>query len=312
MTVVATLTINPAVDMSTDVARVEPDHKLRCAAERQDPGGGGINCARVIARLGGAVTAVFPAGGAVGQVLQRLVQEEGVAAMPVATRADTRLNFTVLERETGREFRFVMPGPELAQGEWRALAAAACAAVDREGILIVSGSMPPGLPEDVLPGLAQAARERGIRLALDTSGTALRAGLAAGVYLAKPNLRELAELTGAPLDDETAQLAACRDLVASGRAEAVALTLGRDGAMLVTRTLALRARPLPVRPVSTVGAGDSFLGAMVWSIARGDSLAEALRHGMAAGSAALLTPGTELCRVEDVMRLCREVEIEPI
>jgi 6-phosphofructokinase 2 len=312
MTAIATLTMNPAIDISTDVARVEPDHKLRCGAERQDPGGGGINCARVIARLGGDVTAVFPAGGVVGLVLQQLVAQEGVASVPVATRAETRLNFTVLERETGREFRFVLPGPELEDSERRALAAAASTAADRGGFLIVSGSMPPGLPDAFLSELAQAARRRGIRLVLDTSGAALKAGLAAGAFLVKPNLRELGELTGAPLGDEASRLAACRELVASGRAEAVALTLGRDGALLVTRELALRARPLAVRAVSTVGAGDSFLGGMVWSIARGDSLADALRYGMAAGSAALLTPGTGLCRVEDAMRLYREAEAAPV
>ena len=147
---------------------------------------------------------------------------------------------------------------------------------------------------------------------LDTSGPALEAALGENVHLIKPNLRELCELTRKKLENEAAWLKACRTLVLSGRAEIVALTLGHRGALLVTRDQALRTEGLPIKPVSAVGAGDSFLGAMVWRLAAGGSLEDAFRYGIAAGSAALLAPGTELCRREDVARLYPQVTVKAV
>ncbi len=155
--------------------------------------------------------------------------------------------------------------------------------------------------------LAGSYSDWGARLVLDTSGPPLAAALAAGVYLAKPNLRELSELLGRPLTDEKAWIEAGSRLVGEGRAEIVALTLGHQGGMLFTRDAIWRSPALPIVPASTVGAGDSFLGGMVFGLAAGRNLADAFRLAMAAGSAALLHAGTELCRREDVERLYPEV-----
>jgi 6-phosphofructokinase 2 len=152
----------------------------------------------------------------------------------------------------------------------------------------------------------------GAKVALDSSGAALQAALAEGVFLVKPNLRELRELTGAALTEEASRIEACRSFAGSGKAELVALTLGADGALLASRERVWKARGLPIKPKSTVGAGDSFLGAMVWSLAAGHANEEAFRYGIAAGSAALLSPGTELARREDVERLVRQVEITEV
>lgn len=309
MHAICTLTMNPAVDIFTDVPLVVPTHKLRCSAIRQDPGGGGINCARVISRLGGMVTAIYPMGGATGQLLKKRVEAEGILSLTIDAHEETRLSFTVLEKDTENEFRFVLPGPHLNEAEWKECLAAVSMDAVQPQYLIASGSMPPGVPDDFLPNLARMAKARGIRLVLDTSGAALKETLAAGVYLVKPNLREMRELTGNALDDETSWIAACRDLIAKGQAEMVALTLGHLGALLVTRDLALRAEALPIKPVSTVGAGDSFLGALVWSISRGDDLEKAFRYGVAAGSAALLSQGTGLCAVEDVEKLVAQTNV---
>lgn len=264
---IVTLTLNPAVDISTSVDRITPAHKLRCATARRDPGGGGINVARVVQTLGGEVTAVYPLGGATGQLLRRIVETENLHGLTFEVREETRLSFTVLESETGSEYRFVLPGPPLCEPEWRQCISELERLPDRPGILVMSGSLPPGVPDDFYARVAGIAKDWGTKLVLDTSGPALSAALQEGLYLIKPNLRELRELTGQALEDEVSWLATCRSLVDAGRAEVVALTLGNQGALMVLRDAAFRAPALPIEPVSTVGAGDSFLGAMVWALA---------------------------------------------
>ena len=309
---VLALTMNPAIDVSTSVERVSPTRKLRCGQARRDPGGGGINVARVVRRLGGRATAVFPAGGVIGRLLRQLVEAEDVDGGAVPVREETREDFTALETATGRQFRFVLEGPRLSGPEWMACLEAVAGQHERPDLIVVSGSLPPGVPDDVYARVAEIARAWEIRMALDCSGPALKAALAHGVYLVKPNLGELADLVGAALPDEASRIAACRRLILDGQAEAVALTLGEEGALLVTGDGAWRAAAIPVEAVSAVGAGDSFLGGMVWALASGRPLVEAFRYAMAAGTAAVLSPGTELCHADDVWRLAAEVVVEPL
>jgi 6-phosphofructokinase 2 len=307
---IATLTLNPAVDLSADVDRLEPERKLRCRDLRYDPGGGGVNVARMIRRLGGSATAVFTAGGASGQRLRALLTAERISQLVIPVAEETRQDFTVRDLGSGEQFRFVMPGPKLKNAEWRhALAAAR----DLDpGIIVASGSVPPGVPDDVYARLAMAAKKRRARVALDAPGPALRAGLAAGVWLIKPNLRELEDVCGAGLGDEGARLQACRFIVTSGAAEIVALSLGPEGALLVTREGAWRAAPPAIAPASTIGAGDSFLAGLVWALARGSTPADALRTAVAAAAATLLAPGTGLGRGADVRGLRAAVQVEKL
>src|SRR5215510_312885 len=316
MPAIVTFTINPAVDISTSVAVVQPAHKLRCAAPRRDPGGGGINVARVVTRFGTDVLAVFTTGGPIGQHLKELVDREGIRSLAIPIRADTREDLAVVESETGQQFRFVLPGPALAETEWRACLDALAAPDIKPRFLVASGSLPPGVPDDFYASVVEAMRGDGAKdakidakIIVDTSGTPLKRALEAGVYLIKPNLREMRELTGQSMQCEPDCIWACRQLVDAGRAEVVALTLGHYGAMLVTRELALRADPLPIKPVSTVGAGDSFLGAMVARLAGSRDLEDAFRYAVAAGSAALLAHGTEFSRRDDVERLVGSVSV---
>lgn len=309
---VVTLTPNPAIDVSTSVAKVEPTRKLRCAPARRDPGGGGINVARVIDRLGGDVTAVYPVGGATGRLLRRLVDQEGIRSVTIEVREETREDFTVLEEASGSQYRFVLPGPRLDDGEWQGCLYALGAIGKGVGFVVASGSLPLGVPDDFYARAARRAKSVGARFVLDSSGLPLAAAMNEPVYLLKPNLGELIRLMGAPLPDDVKCAAAARSLIATGKAEIVALTLGHRGALLLTGDGAFRAGPLPVEVVSAVGAGDSFLGAMVWSLARGDSVLDAFKYGVAAGSAAVLAPGTQLCRREDVHALFAEVRVEPV
>lgn len=312
MTLVVTLTLNPAIDVSTSTDRVEPTRKLRCTPGRRDPGGGGINVARVARRLGAEALAIYPAGGFTGRLLQQLVDREEVRSLVVPSAGETREDFTVLDAASGEQYRFVLPGPHLHGVEWMACLRALADLTVKPDIVCVSGSLPPGAPDDFYARVAEIVCSWGVRLTLDGSGAALKAALEERLFLIKPNLRELSELTGQALEDDPSRIHACRELIATRRIEAVALTLGAEGAMLVTRDQVWRAPALPIEPISTVGAGDSFLGAMVWALASKLTLAEAFPYAVAAGSAALMADGTELCRAEDVRRLLPRVAVETL
>jgi 6-phosphofructokinase 2 len=312
MTDILTVTMNPALDVSTSTDRVSDTHKLRCTAAILHPGGGGINVARVLHRLGGDCLALYPAGGANGQRLQQLIDQEQVRSHCVAVAGETRESFSVHEHASGRDFRFVLPGPELAAGEWQACLRHVADLQAPPAYLVASGSLPPGVPADFHARLARLAKERGSRLVLDSSGPPLAAALAEGVYLVKPSLRELRELTGHALDTEQDWHAAALQIIRAGQAQVVALSLGEGGALLVTADRALRARSLPVRVASSIGAGDSFVGGLLWALNRGEDLEQAFRYGMAAGAAALLAAGTALCQAADVERLHREVAVAAV
>lgn len=309
---IVTLTMNPSLDLSAEVEAVEPIRKLRCTASRRDPGGGGINVARAMRRLGGDATAVFSSGGMTGARLEELLHGEGIRCLPVKIAGETREDFTALEKRSGRQYRFVLPGPALSHEELaQCLEALRSCGADSE-FVVASGSLPPGTSPGFYAELAKWAKAHGRKLVVDTSGPALAAVLAEGVYLVKPNLRELTEFSGRTLAHEDAYLSAAREIVMRGGAEIVALSLAEKGARLVTREAAWRALVPPIVPVSTVGAGDSFVGALVLALVRNAPLPEALRHAVAAGTAALLSHGTELCRPETVARLLPQITVTRI
>ena len=308
---IVTLTINPAVDVSTSVKKMVPFTKMRCAQAGRDPGGGGINVARVLTRLGIQTTAIYPAGGATGQLLTTLLEREGVRSIVVPISNDTREDITIFDETTREQFRLVFPGAPLNDAEWQQCLDAIARVTPPPAFVVASGSVPPGVPLDFFGRISQASKAPG-KIIVDTSGPFLKAALEAGVYLIKPNLREFQELAGMTATDEASLVEAGRRIFDRYRIEIIALSMGPDGALLLTHDIALRASGLPIPPISVSGAGDSFLGAMIWSLVDNDSLDIALRYGVAGGSAALLNPGTELCRPEDVHRLASGVTITPI
>lgn len=300
---IVTLTMNPALDVSTSTPTVERDHKLRCGSTRLDPGGGGVNVSRVVQRLGGRPDTVVAIGGPTGQAYRQLLEGEGIAARVVPIAGSTRENFTVDETESGGQFRFVLEGPTVTEAEWRAALDALAQRIQPGGFVVGSGSLPPGVPDDFYALVAGVARQHGANCVIDTAEPWLDAALDAGVFLVKPSRRELSIHLGRPLDTSELQVEAANELVARGAARYVALTLGGDGAVLAgpdgTMTL-----PVPkVQVQSTVGAGDSFLGALVTRLAQGRSIRDAFIAAVAAGSATAMTPATELCHRDDVERL---------
>ena len=304
---ILTLTVNPALDVSTSTDRVFSGHKLRCNESRLDPGGGGANVARVIQRLGGHALAVYTAGGTTGDTYRKLMEAEGVPALVVPVRGNTRQDFTVDETSTGKQFRFVLEGAALSEDEWRNCLRLVKRSLRAGGYVVASGSLPPGVPHDFYARVARLARQADARCVVDTSGPALTEALAEGVFMVKPSRRELAEHAGTALESGEQQLAAASALIADGSTEYVALTLADAGALLVSKAGTTRMQVPQVQLVSAVGAGDSFLAAFVLRLAQGCHPEMALRTAVAAGSAAVLTPGTELCRADDVERLEAEL-----
>jgi 6-phosphofructokinase 2 len=309
MTDIVTITPNPAVDLSTSVERILPTLKLRGTSQRRDPGGGGVNVARVIKRLGGEASTIYPVGGAMGTLLRELLDSEGVASRTFVIAGETREDFFVSESSTGQQYRFILPGPRLNESEWQECLKLISSIEPFPRFVVASGSLPGGVPDDFYARIARIAKQRGARMVLDTSGAALAAAVDEGVDLIKPNLREMRELSGAEPSDAREWEEAAKAIVRTKRIPVIALTMGHLGAALVTHDRILRAKPLAITPLSAVGAGDSFLAGLILQLALGADLTDCFRQAVAAGAAALLNPGTELCRSHDVKRLAAEVAI---
>lgn len=300
---IAALALNPALDVSTATDTVRPIHKLRCDAPAIDPGGGGINVARVIHRLGGAAAALFPAGGATGALLVQMLADEGIAADTVAFDALTRISFAVTEKQSADQYRFVLPGPAVPAAALEALAALLARRLQVARLLVVSGSLPPGLPDAYLRDIGRSAARAHVRIVLDTSVRLTEVGRALGAWALKPSLSELEAEAGEPLADPAAITRAARALIEDGAAQFVFVSEGSAGATLVTRHEMMKVFAPDVEPVSAIGAGDSLVAGLSVALERGWAPIDALRYGVAAGSAALLTPGTQLALREDVERL---------
>ena len=300
---IVTLTLNPCIDESASVERLVPDRKLRCGPTRYEPGGGGVNVARAIRRLGGRALALFPAGGPAGELLQDLLATEGVAHRALPVKEWTRENFNVCEDATGHQYRFVLPGPELAAEEREACFEAVAALTPFPDWLVVSGSLPPGFPADFLARLARLARDREAHMVLDSPGEAASRALDEGVHLYKPSLREFRELAGLPGAEDAELAEAARRWIRLGRCDTVVLSLGAAGALWVTESSSEHVRTPMVAVRSTVGAGDAMLAGIVLRLQAGWPIDQAVRFGVAAGAASVTKPGTELCSRADTERL---------
>ncbi len=298
---IITLTVNPTVDIACDADAVRPVHKVRTFNEMQDPGGGGVNVARVVHELGGDVLAVVLAGGFPGLFLEELLAEDHVRCRAVPIAGRTRISYTVHDRTSRKEYRFVAEGPQVTEPEWQA----ALAAVGQEpgDWIVASGSLAPGMPEDFYARVAALAARTGRHFVLDSSGAALRAALGKGIALIKPSLGEFEALAGHKLRHAGELEQAASAMVRAGVAERIAVTRGHLGALLATAAGVLHLPPVEVEARSAVGAGDSFTGAMVLALARGATDADAFAWGMAGGAAAVMHTGTAHPARAEVERL---------
>ncbi len=310
MSAIVTLTLNPALDISSWAENVVPNHKVRCSAPVYDPGGGGINVARVAKRLGQSVLAVIPLGGGVGDRIEALLRNEGIPIRPVPIVAETRESLTIGVGSTEDQFRFVFPGPEITLGELRACERAVVEAAHEAACVVISGSLPSGVPVGVMESLVAALDP--VPVLVDTSGDALVSALQSGAFLVKPSARELAALVGRELITEAEVVTAAREVLGDSSVSTLVVSIGAGGAIVFQRSgEVLRLRAPAVRVASAVGAGDSMVAGFAVGLARGLSTQEMGRLGIAAGTAAVLTAGTELCRSEDVESLLPQVVLDP-
>jgi 6-phosphofructokinase 2 len=306
MSKVATLTMNPTVDHGAQIDRVVPDKKLRCGKERFDPGGGGINVASAIHQLGGRATAIMTQGGTSGETLAQLLQERQIATKPVPISGRTRMNVIITETDEAKQFRFGFPGPTVSESEQQACLDELLHLSPPPSFLVLSGSLPPGVPDSFYARISEAMPEE-TRIVLDVSGEPLRQGLQAPVFLIKPNQRELGQISGRQIESDHDTRDAALQLIEGGQVQIVMVSLGRGGAYLVTADEEVRIHAPTVKIKSKIGAGDSTVAGAVLALSRGESVEEAARFGVACGSAAVTTAGTQLCRREDAERLYAEL-----
>ena len=309
---IVTLTPNPALDIAAHIDALVPAHKLRCGAVRRDPGGGGINVARVVHRLGGEAVAVYAAGGGSGDELAALLDGEGLRHRPARVGGHTRESFNLTDDRTAQQYRFILPGDPISEAECNGLIRLATTALAPNDYLVGSGSLPPGAPQDFYARAIAAAKPRGALTAIDSQGEPLAAALAEGVYLAKASAREWSAHLDAAPEGVPGWHDVLRPLVASSRARMAIVTLGADGAVLVAADAAWHASVPRVESITTVGAGDSFLGALLVKLIDGAIPDDALRYAAAAGTASLLVTGTGLCAPAEVERLSAQVTVRAI
>jgi len=306
MSSIITVTLNPAIDKSSSIDFLEPAKKLRCGPPAFQAGGGGVNVARALHKLGGKATAIYFAGGCTGEFYKQLLDKERIVSAAVKTKKQLRENFIVLDKCSGLQYRFTMPGPHIYEAEWKKM-------INKikqysADFIVVSGSLAPGLPDDIIGKIAMIAKKRNTKLVVDCSGSALKHVLDKTVYLVKPNLAELSELAGKNLIGLRETVAAAQAIVRKTNIKNVVVSLGENGALLVSENLAKHFPAPTVKVRSTVGAGDSMLAGIVLGLSRGKTIEESVRFGVICGTAATMRPGTLLCDLKNVKLLLSKYE----
>ncbi|NNE78541.1 MAG: 1-phosphofructokinase family hexose kinase [Pricia sp.] len=309
---IITLTVNPAIDKSTKVAGIMPNCKLRCAVPFYEAGGGGINISRVLNELGGISLCMYMAGGPTGTHLRDMLVEQNILQQVIPIQGWTRTNLAVTDTLNDQQYRFGMPGPMVLENEWKnTLGHLEDILLDGD-FLVASGSLCPGMPVDFFARVAKVAKKKNVKLILDTSGEALRHGVKEGVYLLKPNLGELASLIGIETISFLKLESYAKKFLEKNHCEVLVVSMGAKGAILFTKdTIEHIAAPI-VYQKSTIGAGDSMVSGMVFSLANGKSLSEMARYGVACGTAATMTEGTQLCRKKDVDALFKWIDTNSV
>ncbi|MCW3089202.1 MAG: hypothetical protein JWP81_271 [Ferruginibacter sp.] len=298
---IITVTLNPAIDKSTTTDLIEAESKQRCTDILNEPGGGGINVSKALKKLKASSIALFPAGGYNGEMLKSLLTKEGIQFHSINSTVETRENWVVLESETNNQFRFTFPGRSIEQQVVKDLI---------EDILcfgpeyvVASGSLPPGLPDYFYGLIVKTANSVGAKCIVDTSGAALQALKGKHAFLIKPNIGELCKMLNIARLANNEVPDAAQQAVRDGFAELIAVSMGPDGAWLVTGEKKYFAAAPPVKKKSTVGAGDSMVAGITFMLQQKQHLQQVINFGVACGSAATMNDGTQLFKLEDVQAL---------
>ena len=303
---IITLTLNPSLDKSTHFTGLIAEQKIRCEKPRYDAGGGGINVSKAIAKLGGDSLCIHTSGGSAGIMLEEIILKDGIENKVIPTQNWTRENFIAFENTTKAQYRFGFPGNELLEDEKQKVIETIKEINTK--YLVLSGSLNEGLPTDFYQTIAEIAKAMGIKVIVDTSGEPLRKVLEKGVYLIKPNIGELAKLIGVEKLELSEVEKAAKTLIENGAAEIVIVSLGTQGAILVSKEQIEFVKAPKVTKKSTVGAGDSMVGGMVWALSQNKTLKEVIQWGVSCGTAATMNEGTQLFKKEDAIKLFEELQ----
>lgn len=300
---IVTITMNPAVDQNSSTKFVTDEKKLKCRNLRYDPGGGGINVSRAIKILGGKTKAFFLAGGCTGDLLEELLDREELDHSKIPVEDSTRVNIHIIEEATNKQYRFNMPGLKLKESELIKCLETLEDFVPVPDFIVASGSLPQGAPNDFYKQIAKLSNKIGSKLIIDTSGGPLKHALEEGVYLIKPNLREFTDLIEEEMKDEEHIINEAQKLIKNNRCEIIVISMGASGTFFISEK-SYEHIYSPVVPInSRIGAGDCMVAGITLKLAEKEDIEKAVRYGVAAGTAAVITPGTELCRKKDVERL---------
>ena len=312
---ILTITLNPAVDLATHVAKVIAGPKLRCATPRFDPGGGGVNVARAVCKMGGSARALVAVGGAMGARLLDLLAAGGIPTVPVPVSGETRQSFAVTDDSTGAQYRFSVPGQWLTLADADRLLAAIMQQSTQDGFVVISGSPAPCLPIDFQSQIITALTPKGARIIVDTSGPALDQLIAnpkEPLYLLRVSHSEAVEAAGHAMPTVGESVAFAADLVGRDVAKMVVIGRGAEGSVLVCGDQRFFCHAPVVEVRSKVGAGDTMVGAMTLALARGDAPERALQWGVAAASASVGTEGTALCDLDAAQRWFDQCRLEAL
>lgn len=300
---IITLTLNPALDKSAKVDGIITEHKLKCHTINYQPGGGGINISRVLNRLGLASNCVFPFGGDNGLLLNELLVKESLTIHAIPVKAWTRENFSVIDTQTGLQYRFGMPGNTLVENELSEIENTLKKLLAENDILVLSGSLPENMAADYYAKLIKGLAKKKIKIVLDTSGLALKETLKENIYLIKPNQRELAQLAGKDFLSKLEQEEFALNLIKTQKIKYVVVSLGNKGAFIASNEGITYLSPPLVIVKSTIGAGDSMVAGLVYSILNNFPDEVMLKWGVACGVAATMSEGTDLAHKDNIEKV---------
>lgn len=306
---IATVTLNPALDKSVYIDKLRPNDTNRIRKIEVDAGGKGVNASRVLKELGSETVALGFLGGQTGRFIEHVLSTEGIPTDFVLTDSDTRTNIVVQETSGVPPTTLNEPGPSISEDEFEELLSKVRKAARRSSMVILGGSVPPGAPKDVYQKLVKVAQDAGAQAILDSDGEPMRLGMQAVPFMIKPNrdeVRRLIDVRIGSLDDVVRAL----NILAQTGVKLVVISMGAKGAVAGSADEVWHAVPPQVKPVSTIGSGDSMIAGIAHTLSQGNSLEEALKWGTAAGAATAMTDGTEICKRHQVLDLLSKVHIE--
>jgi 6-phosphofructokinase 2 len=307
---IVTITLSPCLDKSTTVEKFVPEKKLKCSYPLFEAGGGGINVSRALHNFKTDSLCIYISGGYTGRILNNLVYHDQLNAAPVPSDAYTRENFIVFENQTHLQFRFGMPVNPVPKKEWKAVIARLNRT--KANYLVLSGSVWPEIDQEFFIELQKYIKKNNVNFVADTAGNALKAVLKTGAYLIKPNQNEFSQLYGKkPLNAKQIVVKA-KQMVKKGLVKNILVSLGGEGAVLINDKEAFQFVPPKLKIKSTVGAGDTMVAGIVYQLNKGKEISEAVKFGVACGSATTINSGMQLGTLAGAKKLLGRVKVKKI